>query len=298
MAMKPLDSQLRLLGADDEDDDSTILAGLLNHAPPPPMPAYAEAIPQRRAKRQAGAMPTEAPKVKPKKRTQSPWTAKGILVAVLVFGLAQVIIGLTRAWLPVAWPSHTLAVCWAIAIAWVHRRRVMIARDGSTLAKYTPQWGVNFAYSLRKAPRSLQFIIGAVAFLLVIISAGMILAGGYMSIQGVRIVLSMVGLVTLEGLMTWPPLMWWIFPAILTLIQVLTRPLREVKGLWWASVVLDASTNAAFFAYGMLAIIGSGAAMVQLALLAAHVGLIWAIVAEQLGLTAALVLRTMYEELN
>jgi hypothetical protein len=166
----------------------------------------------------------------------------------------------------------------------------------SLLERFVPEWGKKASASLTynlpggSKGRTFKFMIGFVIFL---IGLSFLFGGGYASIQGLRIPLQRMGLpVSTAG---FPAFQWWGIPVFLSFIEILTRRFDGLRLFWWPAYIFDGATNALFFSsaiQNLLLSFNKEPSLLAIALPSAFLGLLLAVLAEQIVLTGLHILRT------
>jgi hypothetical protein len=140
----------------------------------------------------------------------------------------------------------------------------------------------------------LTIFLGAIMLL---VGVSLLLGGGYTSIQGLRVPLARVGLpVTTEG---FPAVQWWLWPLGVGFVEIVARRVEGLRLFWWTAYVFDGVTTALFLSTGLanlLAAYGRPADLIPLAAASALLGLLIAVLAEQIFLSAICVLRSAFVE--
>lgn len=112
---------------------------------------------------------------------------------------------------------------------------------------FAPAWALRAEKQIADYPNKVRIVVLLVSFL--IFSAGFVLmvGGGYWSIQGVRHVLTWLGVsVALAGI---PAAPWWLIPISNTAIQITARRIPEIRRIFWIpSLWFDGATTGAFLA--------------------------------------------------
>lgn len=156
------------------------------------------------------------------------------------------------------------------------------------LTKITPKWGRAAGDWIRDQNDPGWYAVGVfLALVLFIVGGGMLFGGGYASIQGVRLPLAFFRLIEVNK--DWPALIWWIIPAICTLVQVFAKHLPPaVRNVWRGSMVYDGATTGIFAALALIAVLtayGHAFNMYAIAGVAAVVGLLNGVGAESVFLS-------------
>lgn len=131
-------------------------------------------------------------------------------------------------------------------------------------------------------------LLGAIS---AVLGFGMLVFGGYWSIQGVRVPLAF--LISFWGMAidttSTPPVMWWLLPLLTNFVQIFTKRVPFLKVFWRPTVVYDSMSTAVFLSLGIVAaVLSFGAswwlAVAITAVLTAVAGLATTLLAEKLFL--------------
>lgn len=161
------------------------------------------------------------------------------------------------------------------------------------LTEIAPSWALDAENWVRQQPDSAWRGIALVTGIIVFIASSVFLfGGGYTSIQGVRIPLSVLGLpVATIGI---PPWYWWLLPLACTFVELLVKHIRGLRALWRPVIVYDGTTTAIFVALSLIRLSGTLQRPLNLPLIAAIsavIGLLVAVLAEKLFLASICIIR-------
>lgn len=173
-----------------------------------------------------------------------------------------------------------------------HATSVASHRSG-VLDRLSPRWA-RTAASWLEAQRDPDIkVIGLItAILLLLLGLILLLGGGYTSIQGVRLPLATAGLPIQAD--DFPAPQWWLLPLACTFVEVLVRIIPGLRVVWWPALIYDGTTTAIYVALGLNRLMlayGYGFHLILLAGISAVLGLFVAIAAEQLTVTALILIR-------
>lgn len=90
--------------------------------------------------------------------------------------------------------------------------------------------------------RAAAFLMGALALFVGFI---FLCVDWYTSIQGIRIPLAQVGLIS-GDLWRFPAWYWWLYPVVLTLLQMLPKAFPLLQFIWVPATAINGATTAAF----------------------------------------------------
>lgn len=162
---------------------------------------------------------------------------------------------------------------------------------------FAPSWALRAEREISALPRSvcsLLLLVFSLVFLIGFIGA---VGGGYWSIQGVRLMLSWLGVaVVLAGIPSAP---WWIIPIANTLIQITARRIPATRRILWVpSLWFDGATTGAFLAFrllpGVQRLTPGFSAILATGLLAAILGMLIAIIVEHIVFGALVLIRACW----
>lgn len=108
-----------------------------------------------------------------------------------------------------------------------------------------PAWALEAGAWLRVQSRWWRAVGIVLGLITLVFSIGLLLGGGYTSIQGVRVPLAWFGVpVATAGI---PALAWWLQPAALIFVQIFGKRIPGLTVLYKPSLWYDGATNAMFF---------------------------------------------------
>jgi hypothetical protein len=124
------------------------------------------------------------------------------------------------------------------------RRKTFRLRD------IIPRWGYEAsAWMNQQHEGSSVFIASIISLLVFFIGGAMLFGDGYTSIQGIRIPLSMFGVsVKTTGI---PSIWWWMLPLTMTLFEIFGKHIPGLKLFWVPVIFFDGLTTALYVAAGL-----------------------------------------------
>lgn len=129
-------------------------------------------------------------------------------------------------------------------------------RKKSFLETFAPRWALRAGDWLIDQNsdewRSMTLFVGT---FLGVITLLVLLGNGYTSLQGLLIPLGLIGLPV--PMAVFPPLLWWIFPAVLVLTQIICKQIPAIRLLWRISVWFDGLTTSIFLAFMEIALLNA-----------------------------------------
>ena len=118
----------------------------------------------------------------------------------------------------------------------------------------TPEWSRTAADWLKGQGFGWRFVGAILGVTFLVFGSGMLVFGGYTSIQGIRVPLAFVSrywgiFIETEGVPTWP---WWLIPLLNNFVQIFVKRIPGLQPFWKPSIVFDSLTTAIFLSFGLL----------------------------------------------
>lgn len=199
-----------------------------------------------------------------------------------------------------------------IRVTSIHeKKRTERTQNPNVLDAIAPEWGLDAADWIADQEPGGWTTISLILGILVTLLGGVLLfGGGYASIQGIRGPLADLGLKIQVD--TFPSFPWWLIPIGNTFVQVFTKWLRGLRGIWRTSMTYDGATSAIFIAWALALWVDTSLAsdqatvlwwtialptanIIGIGLLASVFGLFTAVFAEQCFLGGLCMLRVALE---